>query len=258
MESTEVAAYRKRVQITRMIVIAVLLIIWEVTARAGVMDVSWSSYPSQIFGQLSKWAMEGILWVHIGTTLNEMFWGFLLGSAMGIVSALINGRAQTLEKTLNPYILAIYSVPPVALAPLFILWFGLGVTGKIFLIASIVFFLVYLNTLAGVKEVDQDLIDSMRIMGAGEKTIYTRVIIPNAGIWILTGLKQAVPKAITGAIAAEMMAAKSGMGYLIIESSSMLDIGGVLASLVVLLIVGLALTELVSRVERFLLRWKTA
>jgi NitT/TauT family transport system permease protein len=143
------------------------------------------------------------------------------------------------------------------LAPLFILWFGLGITAKIVLIALIVFFLVYLNTVTGVKEVDEDLIDTMRIMGANGTTIFTQVIIPNAGLWILTALKQAIPKAITGTIAAEMIAAKAGMGYLILKASSMLDIGGVFAALLVLLIVGLLLTGLVGWIEKYLLRWKT-
>ncbi len=157
---------------------------------------------------------------------------------------------------LDPFIIAVYSIPKVALAPLFLVWFGIGIGMKIILAAVTVLFIVFFNTLAGVRNVDRDLVDAVWLMGARPRDILFKVVIPSAMGWALTGVRIAIPYALIGAIIGELIASNRGIGYLISSAASQYDTAGVFAALIVLTILAIVLNAIVDAIDRRLSRWK--
>ncbi|MGE0717349.1 MAG: ABC transporter permease [Alphaproteobacteria bacterium] len=240
---------------TRLAVAAGALGFWE-WASGTIIDPFWVSSPSQVFERLREWVATGSIWFHLGITLQETIAGFVCGSLVGMSLGFLLGRNEFLGRVLDPFILSIYSLPKVALAPLFILWFGIGMSAKIVLSAVIVFFLVFYNTYAGVRDADQDLIDVVRLMKGKRRHVLMIAVIPSAMVWVFTGLKIAVPYALIGAVVGEMMASNKGLGHLIEGSAGQFDTAGVFAALFVLMIISTTLHELLNRLEPVVLRWK--
>jgi NitT/TauT family transport system permease protein len=176
----------------------------------------------------------------------------VLGAVLGIWL----GVSPFVSRLLNPYLYALNALPKVALAPLFVLWFGLGIDSKIALAAALVLFLVFLNTFAGVRQVDQDLIDAARLMKATRTQIIRKVIVPSALSWLFVGLRVAVPYALIGAVIGEMIASNRGLGYLVQFSGAQFDTAGVFAVLIVIALLAMALNFVVDIVERRLERWR--
>lgn len=236
---------------------------WEALAgnpktEFTVVDRFWTSQPSEIAQRLAEWVARGTLWLHLLITLQEMVIGLVIGSVMGVALGFLLGRNLTLARVLDPFIMAIYSIPKLALAPLFILWFGIGLEPKIVLVSTACFFLLFLNTYSGVRDVDHELIDIIRVMGASQRDLLFKVVLPSASPWILTGLKAAVPYSLIGAVVGEIMASNRGLGYLLIHAQGQYDTAGVFAAIIVLMFMGLLLNEVVNRSESYLLRWKAA
>jgi NitT/TauT family transport system permease protein len=180
----------------------------------------------------------------------------VLGATVGIAVGLLLGRNELLAKLLDPILISIYSLPKVALAPLFIMWFGIGIEMKIILTATIVFFLVFLNTYSGVRAVDREQLEILRLMGAREHHLITKVVFPSAIQWVFTGLKLSVPYALIGAIVGEIMASNRGLGYLLQDAAGQLDTAGVFAALVAIIALALLLQAVVRMVETRLMPWK--
>jgi NitT/TauT family transport system permease protein len=189
-------------------------------------------------------------------TFKETIAGFLIGASSGVLLALIVGSNDIIRRTVDPFITAIYGVPKVALAPLFIMWFGIGLTPKIVLAAVSVFFLVFFSTLRGVREVDQKMVDAFATMGATRLTIQRKVIFPAALPWVFTGLKLGLPYGFVGAVAAEMMASNAGIGFLTQNAAGQLDTAGVFAALFALMMVTTLLNEGLGRLELWIFRWR--
>lgn len=249
--------FRLKLLATRLAILAALLMTWELIAGRYV-DTFWISQPSEISARLMTWIRNGTLWFQVSITLEEMLVGFAIGAASGVLTGFLLGRNEGLSRLLDPFIMAVYSLPKVALAPLFILWFGIDLKPKIILAAVVVFFLVFYNTYAGVRDVDADLINVVRLMGGDRFQILRFVVLPDSLIWIFTGLKIAVPYALIGAVVGEIMASNRGIGYLIESSAGQFDTAGVFAALFVLMIISVTLNELLNRSEGFLLRWKAS
>ncbi|UUZ76953.1 ABC transporter permease subunit [Polaromonas sp. P1(28)-13] len=167
-----------------------LLVGWEIAGRT--LGDSWISRPLLIFSRLQDWAMVD-LHINLLTTLGEMVIGMLVGVPLGIACGLWLGSSPTTATVLRPIIVGFYSVPLLTLIPLFILWFGLGMQSKVMLIAIVVFFLLFFNTFSGVKELDVDLVTSLKQMGASRREVFQKVVMPGAVPWIFTGLKIAFP-----------------------------------------------------------------
>ncbi len=231
------------------------LVVWQGVSGALV-DKFWLSRPTEIAAKLVEWVASGYLFRHLGITLQETFAGFLLGAGAGIIFGFLMGRLLTMALILEPFVLAIYSLPRLALAPLFILWFGIGLQMKVILAAVIVFFMVFWNTYAGVKEVDPDLLDVVKIMGGTGRQMLLKVILPSSLTWIFVGLKVSVPYALIGAVVGEIVASNRGLGYVIQFSAGQFDTAGIFAALCVLMIVSVSLNELLNRSENYFLRWK--
>ena len=239
----------------RLLLGVIVLVIWQ-AASGTLVDPFWISRPSDVVTQLGRWIGSGSLFFHLQITLLEMVLGFVIGALAGIFLGMILGLNQFLSKLVDPFLIGFYSLPKIALAPLFILWFGIGLEPKIILAAVIVFFLVFMNTFAGVRDVDQELIDVLRVMGARRHQIIWKVVLPSALAWVFAGLKLSVPHALTGAVVGELFASNKGLGYLLAASSGQFDTAGVFAVILVLTVLGIIINEIVNRSEGILMRWR--
>ena len=240
----------------RIALAATFIGLWQIGATTKVIDPTIVSSPGAIWQHLVKWSLDGTLWFHATITIEETLLGFVIGAVAGIVLGFLIGGNKTLAELIDPFILAFYSVPKVALAPLFVVWFGIGMPMKVILAAVTVVFIVFFNTLAGVRNVDTDLADAVWLMGASRRQILVHVVIPSALSFALTGVRIAIPYALIGAIIGELVASNSGIGYLIASSGSQYDTAGVFAALLVLTIVALLLNAVVDAIDRRTSGWK--
>jgi NitT/TauT family transport system permease protein len=253
-----------RLVLIRVGILAAILVSWELVSgntrggEAALVDKFWVSQPSDIIARLADWISKGTLWFHMAITLQEMAIGFVIGSVGGVLIGFLLAQNLTLARIFDPFIIAFYSIPKLALAPLFILWFGIGLEPKIVLVSTVVFLLVFLNTYSGVRDVDQEIVDIFRLMGASQRDIFTKIVLPSASPWILTGLKLAVPYSLIGAVVGEIMASNKGLGYLLMHSQGQFDTAGLFAAIFILMIMGLLINEVVNRAEDRLLKWKSA
>lgn len=240
----------------RLLLFGAMIALWEVSVRMGWIDPYFTSQPSEILKRLVEWAKDGSLVQHVPITIFEAALGFVLGTLAGGVAGFVFGWFGRVADLLDPFIVAIYSLPKVALAPLFILWFGIGIETKVILTAVIVFFLVFFNTYAGVRDTSRELIDIIRLMGAGTGQILWRVVLPSALTVIFVGLRVSVPYALIGAVVGEMMASNRGIGFLLTNSTGQFDTAGAFAALLILVIISTAFNGVIVASEKRLLRWK--
>lgn len=234
---------------------AALMVLWELSS-GRLIDPFWVSSPSQVFEYLYDVIADGSIFGHLGITLYETFSGFFIGSIFGIGLGFALGRREVLAQVLDPYVVAFNGIPRIALAPLFIIWFGIGPTSKVILVVSVVFFLTFFNTFAGVKGVDAELKNILRIMGASERQILLKVTLPAIVPWITTGLKISLPYAIVAAVVGEFIAASKGLGYLINYNTSLFSTTGALGGILILALVVVVCNEAITRAETYLLRWR--
>jgi NitT/TauT family transport system permease protein len=249
-------AWRRRaVLIGRVLVGVVFLSFWEYSS-GRLIDPLFVSSPSAVGWRLWRWLVTGSLWTHLSITLYATAFGFVIGAGVGFMLGLLFGRNQTVADIFDPYITALYSIPKIALAPLFIIWFGIGIESKIAVSASIVFFVVFLNTYAGVRDVNPLYIHATRIMGGGGAEVLRHVVIPSASTWVITGLKVSVPYALVGTVIGEFMSSNRGIGFIISQATGLFDTTSVFAGLFVLGVVGAIINVALRHIEARLLRWK--
>lgn len=243
--------------VLRLFVLVASIAIWELAVGDDKSRLFNVSKPSLIGQALVKQVTDPQFWGdHMRVTMQEILIGWLLGSVAGVLFGLILARFRLVQVALDPFLMAIYSLPRVALAPLFIIWFGIGVESKVALIVSIVFFIMIINTMVGAKNVDQDLVNSVRTMGANTMFVTRRVILPSIVPWVFSGLRIGIGLALIGAVVGEMLAAQFGMGFIIARASGSFDTKVVFSTLIVLAIVAMLLNEGMKTVERRLLRWQ--
>jgi NitT/TauT family transport system permease protein len=240
---------------SRMVLLALVLVLWEVAAGSW-FDATFTSRPSAIFARLWEWIGDGTLWMHTWITVQEIVYGFTLGALTGALAGFVLASMNIVYRVLDPFMMALYSIPKVALAPLFIVWFGIGMNMKVLLAAVTVFFLVFLNTAAGVREVDRGLVDAVRLMGGSRRDIAVKVVLPASMTGLLTGLKVSIPYALIGAVIGELVASNRGLGYLINDSAARFDTAGVFATLVVLSVIAAVLNVFVGLISRRANRWR--
>ncbi|SCY01284.1 MULTISPECIES: ABC transporter permease [unclassified Pseudomonas] len=239
----------------RLAIFAGIFLSWQF-ASGPLVDPFFVSSPLEIGRRFIDLVASGRLFAHGWITVVETLVGFFFGALAGITVGLILGRNALLAKLLDPILTSIYSLPKVALAPLFIMWFGIGIEMKIILTATIVFFLVFLNTYSGVRAVEREQLEILRLMGAKEHHLITKVVLPSAIQWVFTGLKLSVPYALIGAIVGEIMAANRGLGYLLQDAAGQLDTAGVFAALIAIIALALLLQAAVRALETYLMPWK--
>lgn len=196
------------------------------------------------------------LWLATLVTLKNMWWGFLWGTSLGILTGLVLGRSHYLSQIFEPYIVAMNSIPRIALVPLIILIFGLGDVSKVVTAGIVVFFVVFFNTFEGTRSVDRDQIAAARLLGASELTVLKTVVIPSALAWVFASLTPAVSFALIGVIVGEFIGAERGLGKLIIEAEARANAAEMMVAIFVMMIVGIILAFIVRRIQAYLLRWQ--
>ena len=255
--AVEAAEGRRRltVLLLRVLVGVGFLGLWQYSSGRWI-DTLLVSSPLDVGGRLWRWTLDGTLWHHLSITLWATVLGFVIGSLVGFLLGLLFGRHRSVAEVFDPYITALYSIPKIALAPLFIIWFGIGIESKVAVSASIVFFVVFLNTYAGVRDVNPLHLTSVRIMGGNELAVLRHVVIPSATAWVITGLKVSVPYALVGTVIGEFMSSNRGIGYLIGQATGLFNTTSVYAGLIVLAVVGALINLALRRFEAWALRWR--
>jgi NitT/TauT family transport system permease protein len=234
--------------ITRLAILICTIGVWEL-ASGRILSEYWLSSPSKIARTLWGWIESGSLWPHVGATLTEMVIGYVIGCLAGVAVGLMLGFLPTVHRIVIPFLGGLYCLPKVALAPLFVIFLGIDLGSKVALVAITVFFLILYSTLDGIHDIDRDLIQSLRLMGATRYEVSMKVLIPGCLRWVFTGMRVATRYAFTAAILGEVIASNRGVGYLIEAYAGQFDSTGVFSAVLVLVICSLSFSELLTRWE---------
>jgi NitT/TauT family transport system permease protein len=232
-----------------------IVLIWHIAVTTGWANPAFISSPVDVFNALLNLFTDADVLSHLGTTAIEVAIAFVISVVLGIASAVVLDRNERLSSLLSPYIAALNSMPRVALGPVFILWFGIGMASKIVLAASLGYFIVLVSTLGGLRTVDRDLLLMSRLYGASNLRLFWHVRLPWALPSVFAGLKLTLIYCTSGAVIGEMIAAKSGLGLLVQTFSGQFDIASVLAVMVVLVVCVVVIITAFEWLERRLLAW---
>ena len=213
--------------------------------------------PLGVWGRIWDWFVaNGDIYSHLGITLTETVLAFFIGTTSGLGMGLWLGLSPMASNILDPYIKALNSMPRVILAPIFAMWFGLGIWSKVALAVTLVFFIVFFNVYQGVREVSPTLLDNARMLGADRKQLLRQVYLPSATSWVFSSLHTSVGLAFVGAVVGEYLGSAAGVGYLILQAEGTLDVNTVIAGIFVLTACALILDSLVGIIEKRLMRWQ--
>jgi NitT/TauT family transport system permease protein len=212
--------------------------------------------PLDVFVRIGKMVGTGLIFKHMWITLVETVLAFLIGSLAGIVFGFCFALLPTLAAVFDPYLKMLNALPRVVLAPIFMLWFGLGIWSKVALGVTLVFFIVFFNVYQGVKEVSPVILANARMLGMNTRQLFVHVYWPSALTWVFSSLHTSVGFALVGAVVGEYLGAAAGLGYLIHEAEGVFDVTGVFAGMVILALFVMLIDGLVTLVERRLIRWR--
>ena len=232
------------------------ILAWELAAWQWPNVARLVSQPTEIARGLVEVIANGTIWQHFQTTLSEMAVGYVIGAIAGVALGLLFGRIKLLGDIFNPYITLFNGIPKVALAPVFVIWFGIGVMSKIAIILTMVFFVVFINTFAGLRSVNEEYVNIARIMGASAWQLAREVFLPATLPFILVGLRAGIPFSVIGAVVGEFIAATKGLGYFINYHQGTYDTNGIFVGVTILALLVVVLDWLLSLVERRLLKWR--
>jgi NitT/TauT family transport system permease protein len=232
------------------------LLLWEGLAARGWLDPFFFSRPTHVAARIAQWVAGGSIYRHAWVTTQETLLAFVIGTLLGVAAGFAFARAPALSRIFEPYVKVANAMPRIVLAPIFTLWFGLGILSKVAFGVTLVFFIVFFNTYQGVRDVDRNILNNARMLGASERDLVRHVLLPSAMTWILASLHTSVGLALVGAVVGEYLGSARGLGYLIAQAEGLLDTTGVIAGIVVLSAFVLIVDLLVTLVERRLLVWK--
>ncbi len=240
----------------RLLVGLALLLLWQLASLLA--GAYWVSPPLTTLRHLIAMTISGELPRHTGYTLSAAGIGFALGGVPGVLAPLLLRKYRFVQAVLDPFLVAGYGLPKLALAPLFILWFGIGIGSKVALVVSVVFFIVFFSTQAGVLSTDQRLIRMARVIGAREAQLSRKVVWPTVVPFVFAGLRIATPYAIGGVIISELVSSNRGLGYLVQYAAMSFSTPDIFAVVVAITVIIAVATWLVQLLERRLLRWRPA
>ncbi|QPF83174.1 ABC transporter permease [Bradyrhizobium genosp. L] len=245
----------------QVLVAAVTLALWQFFASVPVfgkivLPPFFFSNPVDVFSQIVKWFSTGVIWRHLAITLWESILAFAIGSAGGIVVGFWFARQPRVAAIFDPYVKMANALPRVVLAPIFALWFGLGIWSKVALGVTLVFFIVFFNVYQGVKEVPTTVLDNGRMLGMSERQLMRHVYWPSALSWMFSSLHTSVGFAVVGAVVGEYLGSAAGLGYLIQQAEGVFDVAGVFAGMFVLSAFVILIDMAVTMVEKRLLVWR--
>ncbi len=234
----------------------IILGVWQI-ASTDPKVAFFFGRPLSVCGKIWDWfVVNGDIYPHLGITLTETVLAFGIGTASGLGAGLWLGLSPMASAILDPYIKAANSMPRVILAPIFAMWFGLGIWSKVALAVTLVFFIVFFNVYQGVREVSPTLLDNARMLGADRRQLLRQVYLPSATSWVFSSLHTSVGLAFVGAVVGEYLGSAAGVGYLILQAEGTLDVDTVFAGIFVLTACALFLDTLVAIVEKRLMKWQ--
>ena len=247
-------------------ILAVLIILWEVLTHPEWLppiyfdNANQAAFffgrPFEVMGIIADWFLGGEIYSHLGITLFETMMAFAIGTVFGLGMGLWMALSDTASALLDPYIKAANSMPRVILAPIFAVWFGLGVWSKVALGVTLVFFIVFFNVYQGVREVSPTLLANAKMLGAKPRQLLRSVYLPSATSWVFSSLHTSVGLAFVGAVVGEYLGSAAGVGYLILQAEGQFDVNTVFVGILVLTAFALFLDAVVGVVERRLMVWQ--
>jgi NitT/TauT family transport system permease protein len=214
------------------------------------------STPGDVVGRVFKWFVDGTIWKHLWITLVEAMLAFVIGSLAGVLVGFWFARKPMVNAVFDPYVKMLNALPRVVLAPIFALWFGLGIWSKVALGFTLVFFIVFFNVYQGVREVSPTVLANARMLGMNERQLFRHVYWPSALTWMFSSLHTSVGFALVGAVVGEYLGSSAGLGYKIHEAESVFDVTGVFSGMLILAIFVIAIDAAVTMVEKRLLVWR--
>ena len=245
------------------VILAIVFGVWYLLTTPGVVDAAYANRIAFFFGRplqvvkvVIEWFVSGKIYPHLAITLWETLLAFAIGSVLGLAIGLWLALAPTASAIAEPYITALNAMPRVILAPIFAVWFGLGVLSKVALGVTLVFFIVFFNVYQGVKEVSPVVLANARMLGASRRQLLRSIYLPSATSWVFSSLHTSVGMAFVGAVVGEYLGSAKGVGYLILQAEGVFDINTVIAGIVVLTIFALLLDFVVTKIEARLLVWR--
>ncbi len=259
---------KRRLWFWQLALLVAMFAIWQVLSQPELIPpIVWDNphraafffgEPVKMFRVIWEWFVGGAIYEHLWVTLQETALAFVIGSVLGLAMGLWLGLTPTASALLDPYITAMNAMPRVVLAPIFMVWFGLGIWSKVALGVTLVFFIVFFNVYQGVKEVSPVVLNNALMLGANRRQLLRYVYLPSATSWVFSSLHTAVGMAFVGAVVGEYLGSARGVGYLIQQAEGAFDINTVFAGMIVLTVFALVLDFAVGRVERRLLVWRPA
>lgn len=254
-ESRKRGRDRRVLMVSRLATIVGILLAWEL-ASGPLVNPVFASSPLAILEELvDGFANRNLLW-HAQVTAMEAILGFVLGSSAGVFLALVLVTLPRVYAVVEPIVLAVYGIPKIALAPLFIVWFGLGISSKVAIAGFMVFFIVFMSTIAALSRTNPRVVQIAQMMGASRKEVLWKVRLPSAAPYILTALKIVVPTAMIGAVVGEFISSQRGLGFWITRATLSFNTASAFAGIIVLMVLVLALNAIVNYADRHLLPWR--
>jgi len=248
----------KFLRLYQVLLLVAVFLVWEILTRFDILPPFFFGRPLIVLEKAWDWFASGKIYAHLWITLVETVLAFVFGTILGLVIGLWLALSPMASALLDPYIKALNSMPRVILAPIFAVWFGLGILSKVALGITLVFFIVFFNVYQGVKEVSPVVLANARMLGASSRDLLRTVYLPAATSWVFSSLHTSVGMAFVGAVVGEYLGSAAGVGYLILQAESVFDINTVFAGILVLTAFALALDALVTFAEKRLLVWRPA
>ncbi len=240
----------------RVLLLIGVFLAWYALTESGVLPSFFFGRPLVVLRRVWVWFSSGKIYPHLAVTLVETALAFAMGTLLGVAAGLWLGLSSTAAALLDPYIKAANAMPRVILAPIFAVWFGLGIASKVALGITLVFFIVFFNVFQGVREVSPVVLANVRMLGATPRQLLRHVYLPSATSWVFSSLHTSVGMAFVGAVVGEYLGSAAGVGYLILQAEGAFDINTVFAGILVLTAFALLLDLGVTRAERHLLTWR--
>lgn len=244
-----------RRQLTATLSVFIGLALWEIAGRYFVKNKLFLATPLQALDKIGATLATGELQHHAWVSTQEFLIGFVVASLAGILIGLFIARSERVANALNPWVSGIYATPVVAIAPLFILWFGIGIWSKVAVVVSLVVFPVIINTEVGIRSADKQLIEMVRAFGATPTQVFWKVSLPAATPFILAGLRLGVGRGLIGVVVGELFGARAGLGFMIVQASEVFDMPLLFGGILVLAAAGIAMTAAFRALEHRLVPW---
>ena len=241
--------------IRQLVAFALLLAIWEAAGVAGMLNPLYAPSPSRIGAALVELFSDGRIWPHLEATFTAALGGLVLGIVVGIVLGVVAALVPVVAELLEPVMTLLNAVPRVILAPLFVIWLGIGLASKVALSFILVSVLIFFTVYSGIRQVDRRLVERIITLGGDRWALVRHVYLPSVTAWILSNLKVAVGFAFTGACVGEFVAATRGLGYLLSFAQSTYNAALMFALIFLILVVVLVIFAAAGRLEKYLLRW---